>query len=84
MWLLPPAKLAELHLFLDEGNKLLGCMTWAWFSEETEQRWKAGTMEGIHLSEWNEGERLWIIDFVTLPGYTELCVKLAPRAFEVS
>lgn len=81
MWLLPPAKLSQLHLFVDSGNKLLGYMTWAWFSAETEQRWKAQTLETIHISEWNEGDRLWIIDFVTLPGYTELCLKLAPLAF---
>ena len=82
MWLFPPAKLSQLHLFIDEGDKkLLGYMTWAWFSDETEQRWIAGTMDTIHISEWNEGKRLWIIDFVTLPGYTELCVKRAPLIF---
>jgi cytolysin-activating lysine-acyltransferase len=82
MRLFPPAKLSQLHLFVDEGDrKLLGYMTWAWFSEETEQRWIAGSMDTIHISEWNEGERLWILDFATLPGYTELCVKRAPLVF---
>lgn len=82
MWVLPPVQLSQFHLFVDEvDGKLLGYMTWAWFSEETEQRWKAGTMDVIHVSEWNEGSRLWIIDFVTLPGYTEVCVKRASSVF---
>lgn|SRR5215469_3967877 len=82
VWLLPPATLSQFHLFVDKcDGKLLGYMTWAWFSEETERRWKAGTMDTIHLSEWNEGSRLWIIDFVTLPGYTEVCIKQAPSVF---
>lgn len=82
MWVFTPAKLSQLHLFFDEGDRQLqGYMTWAWFSKETEQRWKAGTMDAIHISEWNEGNRLWIVDFVTLPGYTEICVRRASSVF---
>lgn len=84
MWLFTPAKLSQLHLFFDETDRQLqGYMTWAWFSDKTEQRWKAGTMDAIHISEWNEGKRLWIIDFVTLPGYTEICVRRASSVFPV-
>lgn len=81
VWLLPPAQLSQMSVFLGDDQRLLGYMTWAWFDQETERRWKAGEVNVLHISEWNEGDRLWIIDFVTLPGCTETCVKLAPRVF---
>jgi hemolysin-activating ACP:hemolysin acyltransferase len=80
-WLLPAAQLEQLHVFVDDDKKLLGYMTWAWFGEETEHRWVGGSLEMLHISEWNEGNRLWIIDFVTMPGYTELCMRMAPYVF---
>jgi cytolysin-activating lysine-acyltransferase len=80
-WLLPAAQLQQLHIFTGEDRRLLGYMTWAWFGEETENRWKQGRIEPLHLSEWNEGDRLWILDFVAMPGYGRHCAWLAPSLF---
>jgi cytolysin-activating lysine-acyltransferase len=80
-WLLPAAQLQQLHIFVGEDQRLLGYMTWAWFSEETEDRWKRGAIEMLHISEWNEGDRLWILDFVAMPGNGRLCAWLAPSLF---
>lgn len=81
LWLLPPAQLSQLHVFVGLDRRLLGYMTWAWFSEETESRWMTGNVEMLHISEWNEGAHLWIIDFVPLAGYTHLCTRLAADLF---
>jgi cytolysin-activating lysine-acyltransferase len=80
-WLLPPAQLHQLHIFKSDDDKLLGYMTWAWFGQETESRWKQGRVEELHVSEWNEGDHLWILDFVAMPGQGRLCASLAPSLF---
>jgi hemolysin-activating ACP:hemolysin acyltransferase len=80
-WLLPAAQLQQIHIFVGEDQRLLGYMTWAWFGEETEQRWRRGAIEMLHVSEWNEGDRLWIIDFVAMPGQGRLCTWLASSLF---
>ncbi len=80
-WLFPAAQLQQLHIFLGEDQRVLGYMTWAWFSEETEDRWKRGAIDMLHISEWNEGDRLWILDFVAMPGHGRLCFWLASAVF---
>ena len=80
-WLLPAAQLHQLHIFTSDDHKLLGYMTWAWFGEETENRWKQGRSDPLHISEWNEGDRLWILDLVAMPGYGRMCALLASSVF---
>lgn len=84
IWLLPPAQLRQMCIFEGGNHTLLGYMTWAWFTEETETRWKTGQLDLLTLTEWNEGERLWIIDFVTLPGFTGACVAQAAAVFPIN
>jgi hemolysin-activating ACP:hemolysin acyltransferase len=71
----------QLHVFVGNDGKLLGYITWAWFSEESEARWQSGTLTLPHISEWNEGDRLWILDFVAMPGQGRLCAWLASSLF---
>lgn len=80
-WLYPAAQLQQLHIFVGGDQRLLGYMTWAWFTRETEQRWMQGSIDVLHISEWNEGERLWILDFVAMPGHGKLCARLASCIF---
>ena len=80
-WLYPAAQVQQLHIFVGKDQKLLGYMTWAWFNEETEYRWRHGTLDTPHISEWNEGDRLWILDFVAMPGQGRLCAWLASSLF---
>jgi cytolysin-activating lysine-acyltransferase len=80
-WLFPAAQLRQLHVFIGEDQRVLGYMTWAWFSAETEERWKRGAIDVLHIGEWNEGDRLWILDFVAMPGLGKLCFWLAPALF---
>jgi len=80
-WLFPAAQLRQLKVFVGEDRRLLGYITWAFFTEETEARWRQGAIETLHLSEWNEGDRLWILDFVAMPGHGRLCAWLASSLF---
>jgi cytolysin-activating lysine-acyltransferase len=80
-WLYPAAQVQQLHIFVGKDQRLLGYMTWAWFVEETEIRWRRGAIDILHISEWNEGDRLWILDFVAMPGHGRLCAWLASSLF---
>ena len=76
-WLLPAARLRQLHIFTGPEGQVLGYITWALLSAEVEARWMNQTSGSWHLSEWNEGDRLWIVDFVIVPGYIWECLRQA-------
>ena len=68
LWIEPAVLLKQIHFFSDAGGNLVGYMTWAFLAEDTERRLTHDPEVLFHLSEWNEGERLWIMDFVLLDG----------------
>jgi cytolysin-activating lysine-acyltransferase len=67
-WIKPPVLLDQILFFRNPGGPLLGYMTWAYLDEATESRLINDPNVLFHLSEWNEGDRLWIMDFVVLNG----------------
>lgn len=76
-WLLPPARLHQFHVFANSQGRVLGYMTWALLAPDTESQWIAQRAKSWHLSEWCEGDRLWVIDFVALPGTIRECIRQA-------
>jgi len=67
-WLLPPIMLDQVVVFRTPLGVLSGYATWALISEETERRLLGDPSVLLHFSEWNEGDRLWILDFLSLDG----------------
>lgn len=67
-WLQMPILLKQICFFYDNLGDPIGYVTWAYISEETESRLVADEGFLLHQSEWNEGERLWIIDFAAPNG----------------
>jgi hemolysin-activating ACP:hemolysin acyltransferase len=57
-----------LHLFFSEDRDLVGYVVWAYLARETENRVLQTRRLDLHESEWNEGDRLWILDLSFLPG----------------
>jgi hemolysin-activating ACP:hemolysin acyltransferase len=53
----------------------VGYVTWALLAPDVEHRWLHDPQVLLHESEWNEGENLWIMDFLALPGYCEDIVE---------
>lgn len=48
---------------------------WAYLTPDVEERiMRTGTLD-LHLSEWNEGEQLWILDCAVRKGYFSSVVK---------
>jgi cytolysin-activating lysine-acyltransferase len=67
-WIEPAILLNQIHFFFDLGGQPIGYMTWAYLAEDTEKRLLHDPDVLLHLSEWNEGESLWILDLVVLDG----------------
>jgi cytolysin-activating lysine-acyltransferase len=66
-WIHPPVTLGQIRLFFDNMGEPVGYITWALLAPDVESRIATDPKFLLHASEWNEGDRLWIIDFVA-PG----------------
>jgi len=69
-------RLAEVAIALDQMKIYFGIagnpvafISWALLSDDVENRILRTKSMSLHISEWNEGEALWIVDFMSLPGY---------------
>lgn len=67
-WIRPPVLLGQIFFFRDSIGPNNGYVTWAYLTEETERRLIDNPNASFHLSEWNEGDRLWIMDLVVING----------------
>ena|SRR5579859_4895040 len=76
-WIRPAILLGQYQLFHDHGENLVGYMTWALLSKEVEERLIHDPALLLHISEWNEGERLWVMDFVVLNQDVRRFVRVA-------
>ena len=77
VWTIPPARLGQLHVFVDREGRVIGYMTWALLTEDVESRLLNGDLSIWQPVEWNRGDRLWIIDFIPLAGRIRTCVRQA-------
>jgi cytolysin-activating lysine-acyltransferase len=67
----PAIKHRRIRFFFDARGEPAAFVMWAHVSLETEHRFLATGNWNLHASEWNEGDRLWIIDFAAPTG----CVR---------
>ena len=58
--IIPSARHGKIAFFLNFESVPVGFVTWAHLASETEQRILQSLDPWLHLSEWNEGEALWI------------------------
>ena len=75
-WIDPPLLANQLTIFYrwNDGSPV-GYISWAFLAPDVEHRWIHDPKASLHQSEWNEGETLWIMDFLALPGYCEDIVE---------
>lgn len=81
LWIEPAIRHEQIHFFRDESGDVLGYITWAWLSENTERRLLCDPNVLLHISEWNEGKRLWILDFLAHGGDVNRWVREARTLF---
>jgi cytolysin-activating lysine-acyltransferase len=67
-WIEPAIHHGQIAFLYDRGKKPQGYLTWAFLAEDTEKRVVTDSEVLFHLSEWNEGDHLWIMDLVVLDG----------------
>lgn len=68
LWIEPAIRHGHIHFFRDEAGIPIGYVTWALLNKDTEHRLIHDPDVLLHISEWNEGSSLWIMDFVLLGG----------------
>lgn len=68
LWIEPAILMRQIKFFYDVSNNCVGYITWAKVEEETYVRMVKDPSYILHLSEWNEGNELLIMDFMVLNG----------------
>lgn len=81
LWIEPAIRHEQIHFFRDDSGQICGYMTWAWLAKDTEQRFLHDPNVLLHISEWNEGERLWILDFLVHSGDVRRRIREARTLF---
>jgi cytolysin-activating lysine-acyltransferase len=67
-WIEPAIEIGQIKVIFNAMRKPVGFITWAFLAEDTVRLFLAGKTIS-HLSEWNEGRQLWIIDACVPNGY---------------
>ena len=68
LWLEPAIRHDQIYIFRNDSGTPVGYITWAWLAADTEHRLVSDPEVLLHISEWNEGDRLWILDIVLVDG----------------
>ena len=63
-----PMELKQVEVFFNHFGTCVGYATWAYVCHDVEQRLLRGGRVTLQDFEWNEGNSLWIIDFLVLNG----------------
>lgn len=82
VWLEPPILLRQFDVVFDRTLRPCGYYTWAWLPDEVSERlWsRQRDVPVLHISEWKEGDKLWIMDFVAVgSGQWSLSRQLVRR-----
>lgn len=69
VWLEPALSLSQFAIFLNRANEVVGYLSWAFFSERTSFLMQSDSSFLPHISDWTDGEKLWLIDLVALDGH---------------
>lgn len=60
----PAIQLRQFALDFDATGAAVGYLVWAFVSDDVLAELRAFPGRAMHLSEWNEGRRLWVLDVV--------------------
>jgi len=72
----PAIRHRQYKIIYDERGNPLGYFIWAGLADDVHQRMIRGGPWHLHISEWNEGERYWIVDFCAPAGYIKDVINL--------
>ena len=64
LWLWPAVRLNQIVYTTGRGGMWTGYATWAYFTPESAMTFIKSDPPFLHISDWNEGDQLWILDVV--------------------
>lgn len=65
----PAVQQKRIKIYFNDDGQAVGFVVWAFFSPDVERRYIESGPDALHLSEWNEGTRGWICDFLVPFGH---------------
>lgn len=65
----------QIKFLFDTRGFPLAYATWAYLETDTEERLLSDPEFRLHPSEWNEGGRIWILDFCCKPGFGRKAIE---------
>ncbi|MGU9820586.1 MULTISPECIES: toxin-activating lysine-acyltransferase [Pseudomonas] len=77
--LLLPAIANRQFIIGYESGRPVFYAAWCWFSVEAEQRYVQNPAISLPAHDWNSGERLWFLDWVTPFGHSARLARLVQR-----
>ncbi|KKJ76821.1 hypothetical protein WH95_10985 [Kiloniella litopenaei] len=81
-WLIMPALIQKQFRVFRKDGQPVAYASWAHLNEEAEQRIMQGIIR-LKPSEWNAGDRLWLIDLVApFGGEEEILQQLREQVFK--
>src|SRR5438552_12392522 len=76
-WVHPAILLKQIKLFYNEQGHPVGYLTWAFLAPDVEEEWNSDPKVMLHISEWNEGDSLWIMDLLAPSGFGRRILRYA-------
>ncbi len=73
--------MGQIHLVYDHRGGVLAYATWAYLTEAVGRSLWANPDRAIHPAEWNEGDQLWVMDFVAPFGRSRLLTRSLRSVF---
>lgn len=64
----PALRHDQLKFYYDFRGEPVAYVIWAYLTADVENRFLSDGFWKLHISEWNEGSHLWVIDLVAKPG----------------
>lgn len=73
--ILPALEHKKIKFYFNKNGKAVGYIIWAHIAADVEERFFRSGKMNLHLSEWNEGHSLWILDLVAPFGNLKHILK---------
>lgn len=70
-----PINLKQIKYYFNEDGDIVGMVTWAWVTQTVLERLLTDPHYCLHVSEWCEGERLFIMDLVAPFGHLQSIIS---------
>ena len=71
----------QIYFAFNKHGRVVAGWTWALLTEDVAQRFAVAGNCKLHISEWNEGQDLWIVDFVASEGCARDVVRFMRAEF---